>query len=154
MGGWVFLALASTWADQIVTLEGDWLEGRITEITPEQELRLTEAESWPLKKLRAIVPAEQQVDVSPAKYTVWLTNGSRFSSSEIKLEDETYQLSNPVLGNLEVPIDLVWAIRLGRPDFTSRFATAVRNVRFLEEDIIYVTGTGTSELQEVNGLGK
>ncbi len=148
----VLTTLTSSKADQVVTLEGDLLEGEIKEITRDQQLVFGDHEPRPLNQLRAIVPANQREDVPAAPYTVWLTNGSRFSTSAIKLGDEIYQLQNPVLGSLEIPIDLVWAVRLGQPDFESRFARAVREMILLEEDIFYITGTGTTELQEVTGL--
>lgn len=149
---WALLSLAARGADRVITLEGDLLEGEVQGITATQELLFTEQDPWPLKKLRAIVPATQAEDVAPAPFTVWLTNGSRFSTHKLKLAEETYHLDNPVLGALEVPIDLVWAVRLGQPDPNSRFAHAVRTMDDLTEDIIYVTGTGTTEMQEVNGL--
>lgn len=138
--------------DQIITLEGDLLEGKLERISPNQELQLADQAPWPLDELRAVVPANQIAEIRPAPYTVWLTNGSRFSTHVLTLAEETYQIDNPVLGPLELPIDLVWAIRMGRPDPDSRFARAVRLMNELEEDVIYASGTGTSELQEVNGL--
>lgn len=139
-------------ADHVITLEGDLVEGKVQRITAESGLDLGGQDPWPLEKLRAIVPSTQAEDIIPAAYTVWLTNGSRFTTNILKLADENYQIDNPVLGKLEVPIDLVWAVRLGRANPDSRFARAVRSYVELEEDTIYVTGTGTTEMQEVNGL--
>lgn len=138
--------------DHVITLEGDLVEGKVQQITGDEGLHLDGQDPWPLEKLRAIVPSVQAEDIIPAAYTVWLTNGSRFTSNILKLADETYQIDNPVLGVLEVPIDLVWAVRLGRANPDSRFARAVRSYVELEEDTIYVTGTGTKEMQEVHGL--
>ena len=146
------LSLTVLEADQVITLEGDLVEGQVQQITVEDGLHLEGQDPWPLEKLRAIVPSTQAEDIMPAAYTVWLTNGSRFTTNVLKLADETYQIDNPVLGKLEVPIDLVWAVRLGQANPDSRFARAVRSYVELEEDTIYVTGTGTTEMQEVNSL--
>lgn len=139
-------------ADQVITLEGDLIEGGVHSISAEDGLMLDGQDPWPLEKLRSIVPSTQAEDIAPAPYTVWLTNGSRFTTQVLRLEDETYQIENPVLGKLEVPIDLVWAVRLGQADPDSRFAKAVRSYVELQEDTIYVTGTGTTEMQETNGF--
>jgi hypothetical protein len=146
------LVLGTSLADRVVTLEGDLLDGNVIGIDAENGLLLEDQDPWPLEKLRSIVPSAQSENIEPAPYTVWLTNGSRFSTRVLELREETYHLDNPILGELEVPIDLVWAVRLGRPDADSRFARSVRAMVELEEDTIYVTGTGTSELQEVHGL--
>ena len=146
------LSLMVLEADQVITLEGDLVEGQVQQITVEDGLHLEGQDPWPLEKLRVIVPSSQAEDIMPAAYTVWLTNGSRLTTNVLKLADETYQIDNPVLGKLEVPIDLVWAVRLGQANPDSRFARAVRSYVELEEDTIYVTGTGTTEMQEVNGL--
>ncbi len=147
------LTLVHSQADKIITLEGDVLQADVASIGSDQQVALKGEGAWPLEKLRAIVPATQAEDVDPAPYTVWLTNGSRFSTRVLQLDEETYHLDNPVLGKLAVPIDLVWGVRLGMANPDSRFARSVRVMEEeLIEDIIYVTGTGTTELQEVNGL--
>ncbi len=149
---WLLLLPSIGRADHVVTLEGDLLQGKVGAITPAQELLLAGQDPWPLEQLRAIVPAEQATDVDPAPYTIWLTNGSRFSTRVIKLAEENYELDNPILGRLDIPIDLVWAVRIGRPDPESRFARAVRDMAELDEDVIYATGTGTGEFHEIRGL--
>ncbi len=146
------LSLTVTYADRLRTLEGDLIEAQVNEITPDHMVLLDDGTSWSLDKLRSIVPSHNAQEIAEGQHTIWLTNGSRFSTSHVTMSEEVYQINHPALGALEIPIDLVWAIRLANPLPDSRFMNAVRDRRELIDDIIYVNAEGAGELQEVEGL--
>jgi hypothetical protein len=138
--------------ERVVTLEGDIVRADVLGISKSQELLLRGQDPWPLEKIRTIIPSNTGEDLEPGRYTVWLTNGSRFSATEMSMDHETYHLQNPTLGTLDVPIDYVWAVRLGRAKPNSRFDKAVRAMAERNDDVIFVSVSGSTEMQETNGL--
>lgn len=140
-------------AEGVVTLEGDLVEGRILGIDPEGRVEVQDqAAPWALDDLRALQPIAPAATVGEDPQEIVLTNGSRLYGRGLQVTDETVEMKSPILGELSIPIDFVWAFRLGVAEPDSRFAQATERMREHDRDIIFVTGTGTAEMQEAVGL--
>ncbi|MBA72541.1 MAG: hypothetical protein CMO73_07690 [Verrucomicrobiales bacterium] len=135
---------------RVITLEGEVVEGKVESISSGGLVRIKDLE-LPLDGLRSIIPDKRSEVTDHSEGKVILICGSEFSASQIRLIDEAIVFNSPGIGNVEVPIDAVRALRFGKLRRGSRFQKGLLNWEATKEvDSIFISGG--SELQEVDGL--
>ena len=141
----------SAGAFRVVTLEGEVIEAGAVTIDGEGNVTVDD-EKLPLDGLRSISPAEFPVaGETVADGRVVLICGSEFAARDIMLEEEVISFEVPGIGDWEVPIDAVRALRFGELSRGSRFQKGLLEWEATRDyDTIFISGG--AELQEVDGL--
>ena len=148
------LAFAGTSpASRLVTLEGDVVEGDVTEVHTEKGVVIA-GKRYDFEALRTILPENglgSTTEAVEGATVLTLVCGSDLYVHDLRLEDEEFSADVPGVGRLTFGIDVVRAIRYGGERTDSRFRKALRELDdSREEDTFFFVQTG--ELLEKDGL--
>ncbi len=134
----------------LITLEGEFIPGEIEEVGGDGTVRLG-GKDWQIEGLRAIIPGDAQEVEDTSDGRVVLICGSEIASAGIEIIEEQVMFAVPGLGDWEIPIDAVRALRFGELLRGSRFQKGLLEWEASRDyDTIFLTGG--AELQEVDGL--
>ena len=145
--------MATASAGRLVTLEGDVIEGDITEVHTERGV-VVEGKRYDFEGLRSILPEHGLGSTSEAaagSTMLSLVCGSDLYVHHLRLAEEEFTAQVPGVGPLTFSIDVVRAIRYGSESADSRFRKAMRELdESREQDTFFFVQTG--ELLEQDGL--